>query len=341
MRRNVKMENNVKIFYCRIGWMEFYEGDDNERPINGGSYNKGNVGHEIYNFKNYDGTYYGYVGFGKEDVNLKIEKIDGSVKNDDRIENMLVVWISKSPNGGEYIVGWYNNAIIYREFQKVSKEIANTRKEGYDDYIISTKDAILLNAGDRVFKISNSMGQSNVWYDEDKKMYDKVLGYIENYERNFDYTDAEKNAIDSLLINDDTEATPYDMELKPQEIITLVGSNKEIPKRNIDTAKKALKHSSYVCEYDKNDRLFLRKNSDKNYTEPHHLIPLSYYKDFKYALDVEQNIVSLCSHCHNLLHYGRFEDKVPIIEKLWNDRKSLLKEVGIEISLEKLKEYYK
>ena len=22
-----------------------------------------------------------------------------------------------------------------------------------------------------------------------------------------------------------------------------------------------------------------------------------------------ENIVSLCSHCHNLLHYGKFEDK--------------------------------
>lgn len=46
-----------------------------------------------------------------------------------------------------------------------------------------------------------------------------------------------------------------------------------------------------------------------------------------------QNIVSLCSHCHNLLHYGRFEDKKPILEKLYNERKEALKECGIENNL--------
>lgn len=47
-------------------------------------------------------------------------------------------------------------------------------------------------------------------------------------------------------------------------------------------------------------------------TEPYHLIPISKYKDFDYkncSLDTMENIVSICSHCHNLLHYGKFEDK--------------------------------
>lgn len=46
--------------------------------------------------------------------------------------------------------------------------------------------------------------------------------------------------------------------------------------------------------------------------EPYHLIPISKYKDFDYkncSLDTMENIVSLCSHSHNLLHYGKFEDK--------------------------------
>ncbi len=34
------------------------------------------------------------------------------------------------------------------------------------------------------------------------------------------------------------------------------------------------------------------------------MIPISKYKDYNYSLDVMENIVSLCSHCHNLLHYG-------------------------------------
>ena len=54
-----------------------------------------------------------------------------------------------------------------------------------------------------------------------------------------------------------------------------------------------------------------------------------------------QNIVSLCSHCHNLLHYGKFKDKEPILEKLYNERKDLLTSVGLDITLEGLKKYYK
>ena len=30
-----------------------------------------------------------------------------------------------------------------------------------------------------------------------------------------------------------------------------------------------------------------------------------------------ENIVSLCSHCHNLLHYGRIEDKKVILQKFY------------------------
>ncbi|EOA8513272.1 HNH endonuclease [Staphylococcus aureus] len=84
--------------------------------------------------------------------------------------------------------------------------------------------------------------------------------------------------------------------------------------------------------------MFERK-SGKGYTEPHHLIPISKYKDFDYkncSLDTMENIVSLCSHCHNLLHYGKFEDKKPILEKLFNERKKALSAVGLDITLEKL-----
>lgn len=30
----------MNILYCRVGWMEAYKGNSDERPIGGGSYNK-------------------------------------------------------------------------------------------------------------------------------------------------------------------------------------------------------------------------------------------------------------------------------------------------------------
>lgn len=53
-----------------------------------------------------------------------------------------------------------------------------------------------------------------------------------------------------------------------------------------------------------------------------------------------ENIVSLCSHCHNLLHYGKLEDKIPVLDKLYDERKEALERVGLGITFEELKEYY-
>lgn len=54
----------MKIFYCRIGWMSSYRGCSTEKPINGGLYNKDNIGHEVYNYLGYNGRYYGFVESG-------------------------------------------------------------------------------------------------------------------------------------------------------------------------------------------------------------------------------------------------------------------------------------
>lgn len=73
--------------------------------------------------------------------------------------------------------------------------------------------------------------------------------------------------------------------------------------------------------------------------EPHHLVPMCFSKDFKNSLDVEQNIVSLCSECHNEIHYGK--ERFKLLEKLYNERKEELKVVGIDITFEQLKLMYK
>ena len=69
------------------------------------------------------------------------------------------------------------------------------------------------------------------------------------------------------------------------------------------------------------------------------MIPLSAHRDFPgIDLDREQNIVSLCSNCHNLLHYGlEYKD---VLYELYQQRKALLEEIGITISFEQLLSYY-
>jgi 5-methylcytosine-specific restriction endonuclease McrA len=115
--------------------------------------------------------------------------------------------------------------------------------------------------------------------------------------------------------------------------------------RNPEISKEALRLAGYRCELcDEPLRLFIRKSDEKtNYTEPHHLIPVSFQDALpeSKSLDNVANIVSLCSHCHNLLHYGRYGEKKVLIEKLFNEREGKLRMAGIMIDIETILEIYK
>lgn len=156
--------------------------------------------------------------------------------------------------------------------------------------------------------------------------------------KDFEYNKNEIEQINQLI----EEPAPNNcnegiIEREPQPPLARI--NCLVPRRNLQCAANALKNANFKCEYNIEDRTFLRKNGNP-YTEPHHLIPLSKYRDFNYSVDVEENIVSLCSHCHNLLHYGKFNDKVPILEKLYAEREEKLHSRGLEITWERLKSYY-
>ncbi len=102
----------------------------------------------------------------------------------------------------------------------------------------------------------------------------------------------------------------------------------------------ALTRAGYRCEIEGcQHELFIRANDKHTYTEPHHLVPMSVQREFKYSLDIPENIVSLCSSCHNQIHYGKEADK--LLEELYKKRKNLLIKCGILINFSQLKTIYK
>ena len=115
------------------------------------------------------------------------------------------------------------------------------------------------------------------------------------------------------------------------------GKQKVYP-RDRSVAVNALVHANHKCEIETNHGTFIRKSNNKPYTEPHHLVPLSFSDNFDVSLDVEENVVSLCSTCHNHIHYGK--DASKLVETLYLQRKELLQQVGIEITLEELLDMY-
>lgn len=132
---------------------------------------------------------------------------------------------------------------------------------------------------------------------------------------------------------------PFEYNNKPEKPREKPKNSSYVYPRSKKVAFNALKKAHFLCEFNPSHNVFLRKKSETTYTEPHHLIPLSAQADFPGVnLDREQNIVSLCSHCHNLLHYGKDFDE--ILKPLFESRIEYLKIIGLNISYEQLRVYY-
>ncbi|WP_459195806.1 MrcB family domain-containing protein [Wukongibacter baidiensis] len=186
-------------------------------------------------------------------------------------------------------------------------------------------------------------------------VYEEVVGIINNrsVEEFYNYVIAQRQGVllDDDEVNEKLEEIIQEVEEDndedgysgaPKDKKDLVKDNTGSEKypRNPAVAAKALKLSGYTCEIDNEHPTFIRKSSGKNYTEPHHLIPISEHQDFSYSLDVEENICSLCSNCHNCIHYGVDSEKEKLLRKLYEERKDLLDRAGLGIDFEKLKIYY-
>ncbi len=112
--------------------------------------------------------------------------------------------------------------------------------------------------------------------------------------------------------------------------------------RDKKEASKAYIRSGMKCEIDNNHESFISAKTGKRYLECHHLIPMSRQGEEKFkhiSIDVAQNIVCLCSDCHNRIHYGK--DKKELISKLYHSRIKQLEEYGVSIMLDELVKYYR
>lgn len=91
--------------------------------------------------------------------------------------------------------------------------------------------------------------------------------------------------------------------------------------------------------FDKHHPLFTSL-SGTPFLEAHHLIPLSAQSDFKYSLDIAENIVALCPNCHRAIHLAEGSIKNHMLNIFYAERYQQLSDKGIDISFHKLLFYY-
>lgn len=175
------MKHNL--FFARIAWMNHYQGVNSDIPKGAGSYVKENQnGGEVFNFKEINGNYYGYSR-NQNGRSYDLTRIGANIK-DEFVKDFTVIFFATHPKyGGQYVVGWYNNATIFKN----TKELKNKGRGNENTYNFNCKKryAFLIPTIERKLAIPKGPGQTNVWYPkmdnvEHVKFVKTLIKYIEN-----------------------------------------------------------------------------------------------------------------------------------------------------------------
>jgi len=206
---NGGIRNMDKIVFFNIAWMKRYQGLVGDTPVGGGSYvHQYAFGVEIWNFQHFQGTMYGFVEAGWRPLkSINITKL-GARRKDQSVSGVLVVWVARHPaHKKTFVVGWYENARVYRDRQALppgtNRRLQNGQAAPY--FVEADRQNCLLIPQDmRDFQIlravelkkakiapanlkdAGGIGQSNIYYGQDwygNQVKPRVLEYVAGWKK--------------------------------------------------------------------------------------------------------------------------------------------------------------
>jgi hypothetical protein len=203
------------VLFARTGWMKYYNGPmaGDERPREGGKYNKTGLGHEAFNFHEIDGQLFGYFQPQMQASKIKLERIVPGTHGD-VLNGVLVVFVATHPQQrSQRIVGWYRDATVYRNYQPSPP----TERNGFNYFLMAkASGAVLLPSHLRTQIVpggKGGLGQANICYiyQQDGKSkpgrwVPQALEFVKNYDG------------ENLLVNPQVEAAPAVVDIVEQEI---------------------------------------------------------------------------------------------------------------------------
>jgi 5-methylcytosine-specific restriction enzyme A len=291
----------MPILFCNVGWMNKYNGIAGDSIERGGKYNNHSIGHEVCNFTNNQGVIFGYVQPVGDSI--KIEKL-GASKKDEKIEGVTIVWTAGPDSGGTVVVGWYEDATVYRDLQSIPKPNALQTRNGVTSYRVKAQfnKVTLLPIEQRELiiprAVKGGIGQSNVWFadkEESQELVNRVQELI-------------KNGSTSTL--PDVDQNKSIIEGNPRLVAHLRRErNAAIVKQKKSAVLKATgKLCCEVCGFDFKE---VYGEIGEGFCEVHHLQPLS-KADGKVITELK-DLAIICSNCHRIIHRL---DPMPSIEVL-------------------------
>ena len=234
----------------------------------------------------------------------------------------FINWMINNSERSKNTINKYASAI-----SRISKELSENGVEDIDIYKIIDSSEI-----DKIKEQYLKIDYLRKKDERGNRMYTSSLIWYKKYlEEHLTLNTLTKDSLNEYLI----------IYKKKEKGEFIINEGVKQWKRDRSVVDRVIQFSDSECEYDNKHKYFISNKSEKNYVEGHHLIPMKYQDDFRYSLDVEANVVSLCVVCHKILHLGKLEDKVEILSKIYELRKEPLKLSGIEINLDNLIDIYR
>ena len=127
---------------------------------------------EIYNFMEFEGKFYGFVeaGYRPHPCCINITRL-GAPQVVLSVPGILVVWVARRTDAQRtVVVGWYNDATVYRARQPSPIGVNRILPNGEQaEYFVTAErqNCTLVSAWNRNMEIprgSQGLGQKNIWY---------------------------------------------------------------------------------------------------------------------------------------------------------------------------------
>lgn len=301
-----------RVLFAHIGRMVRYAGPQlgDEKPQGGGKHNDEHLGHEAFNFRNFDGKLYGFI------QKPKLRKIDSAVRSKPTsLDRVTVVFVAPL-GGGRKVVGWYKGAVVHSEEQEYPRQVKQfvhhwLVKRGWGQeapsfyrYSIEAPNekAVLLPQDERLkgpkipFGEKGGFGQSNLRYTNRleprlEPWMKRALKFVREYRgRNL----LNETANVTYLLPSEDSAT----EMVEGARITVQVSRIE---RDPAARRKCIDlfgTSCTVCSFDFG-RIYGALGA--GFIHVHHLKPLAAAKKSR-KVDPKADLRPVCPNCHEMLH---------------------------------------
>ncbi len=169
---------------CNLVWMPKYRGEAEVHPGGFDYVSINGYGHELLNFDQINGKLFGFVQTRSGTIN--IDRL-GAKPEDDCIDGVRIIFMSRHQALGPVLIGWYENARVWRKQQPGVRSIPTHPNIKIDYQFEAEADrAHLVPVAERTFKIPNRRkgfpGHSPVFFPDD---YQEISAWMQKFETYF------------------------------------------------------------------------------------------------------------------------------------------------------------